>query len=493
MKKRILPALLMSVLISSAISQTTITLQPDAVNGKDALLHGLFSQVNNNFGSNAQFTAAAATFSFNPGIIRSIVAFDLSSVPANATITNAKLSLYAWGQGSGLGSHLSNPTPNNGWLERVTSTWNESAVTWNTMPSTTILNRAALPVSISPTQDYLNTNVTSLVQDMVNNPTSSFGFMMKLDDETPYATLAFFSSDCTDSTKRPKLVIEYVVPTSTDSCISLQPNPLNGKDALLHGLSSQVNNNFGSNVQFTAAASTFSAISGVLRSIVEFDLSSVPTNANIVSAGLSFHAWGQVAGLGPHSTQSGTNESWLERITSTWNESTVTWNNQPSTTTLNRVLLAASSAPTQNYLNTDVTLLVQDMINNPSTSFGFMLKLDTESPYRTMAFYSSDAASSALRPSLDICYSTANGLSKNNTINPVIVLYPNPANEFVTVKLNHNHSNTPYEVIDQIGRIVLKGQFNETINTLNLNDLKTGIYFLKIETINNQMFKIIKK
>ena len=60
-----------------------------------------------------------------------------------------------------------------------------------------------------------------------------------------------------------------------------------------------------------------------------------------------------------------------------WNEQSITWNNQPNVTTQNQIIVPASSSVHQNY-NINVTSLVQDIINNPNSSFGFSLKLQTE-------------------------------------------------------------------------------------------------------------------
>ena len=83
---------------------------------------------------------------------------------------------------------------------------------------------------------------------------------------------------------------------------------------------------------------------------------------------------------------------------------TVTWNNQPSTTTQNQVSLSASGSNTQNYLNIDVQALVQDMVNAAGQNNGFMLQLQTESPLRSLLFASSDHANSALHPRLEVVY-----------------------------------------------------------------------------------------
>jgi hypothetical protein len=48
--------------------------------------------------------------------------------------------------------------------------------------------------------------------------------------------------------------------------------------------------------------------------------------------------------------------------------------------------------------------MVQDMVTNPATNFGFMLRLETEILYRSLLFASSDHSNSALWPELTVSY-----------------------------------------------------------------------------------------
>ncbi len=145
---------------------------------------------------------------------------------------------------------------------------------------------------------------------------------------------------------------------------------------------------------------------GIRRSLINFDLSSIPQNAKIVDATLNLYynpKSADVPSTMGHSQRDGSNKSILSRITSPWLEETVTWNNQPSISTDNQILVKDSDAQDENY-SIDVKDLVEDMVANPNESFGFMYMLDNENYYRAMLFASSDNENSDLHPKLEIEY-----------------------------------------------------------------------------------------
>lgn len=78
-----------------------------------------------------------------------------------------------------------------------------------------------------------------------------------------------------------------------------------------------------------------------------------------------------------------------------------------------------------------------------------------------------------------------NSSSVNNILANSISLYPNPTSGFITIKTLFNSN---YNLIDCIGKEHQKGFLLEGTNFINLNQIKSGIYFLKI---NNQTYKLI--
>lgn len=198
--------IIFQIISINSYSQDTLVLQPNGICGKDATLSSKWP--NNNSGAHPDFIAAAWTHSGTPSTVRGLLEFDLSSIPSNSTVISAELSLFWSNNNLNLG-HSSLNFPNIAHLKRVTSPWDENTVTWNTEPTSTNTNMILLPESINGTQDYPNIDVTSLTQDMINNPSNSFGFLFKQTAEQYYRSMLFASSDFPDPTKHPKIVIIY--------------------------------------------------------------------------------------------------------------------------------------------------------------------------------------------------------------------------------------------------------------------------------------------
>ena len=155
---------------------------------------------------------------------------------------------------------------------------------------------------------------------------------------------------------------------------------------------------------FIALAWTFNGNLVVSRSLMKFDFSSIPEDAIIDSVKLSLYSYSSIGNY-THSTLGGSNLSYLKRITSEWDYIVVTWNNQPTTTNENQVVLAQSQYEIQNYLDIDVTELCVGMINNSATNFGFMIQLEVEEYYRRLIFASGANENESIRPRLEVYYS----------------------------------------------------------------------------------------
>lgn len=280
------------------------------------------------------------------------------------------------------------------------------------------------------------------------------------------------------------LVLLSTFTANTQISISLQPNATDGKDAEIFscvgcGFSTT---NYGNHPDFNAMAWTYGGEDSHIRSLIEFDLTSIPQSAVVSQAFLSlYHSPTSVEG--EHESLTGSNESVLRRVTSTWDENTVTWNTQPSTTSTNEVMLAESTSPTQNYLNIDVTSLVQDMIDNPSTSFGFQLKAVTEIPYRKLIFASSDHADTNLHPKLDITYDDVNSTSSHTNFKDLFKVYPNPTSNILNIDLNTSHVDS-IEIINSVGQTLVKVNSPSQFESFDMSSFPDGVVFIRFYSQN---------
>ncbi len=142
------------------------------------------------------------------------------------------------------------------------------------------------------------------------------------------------------------------------------------------------NGNGGNIPMFRASGWTESEETDNFRSLIKFDLYGfIPVGHVVTSAIITFKTdlrWSEPHEINFPGTHS--NEVYLEKVTGYWHESGVTWNNQPPTTTEDRVFVSQSLSVYETKV-IDITEFVQDFVDNPSSNYGFMMKLVDESPF----------------------------------------------------------------------------------------------------------------
>ncbi len=259
---------------------------------------------------------------------------------------------------------------------------------------------------------------------------------------------------------------------ATGQTLTLQPGPSDGMDLRLCSLAGYSTS---SGTELPADAWTYQGTPGIDHSFIYFDLSSIPSGSTVTSAELSLYGATDLPS-GAHSTLSGSNEWLIQRITTSWNLST-TWATSPSVTTSNQVSMPASTSSDQNF-QADVTTLVQDMVDNPQSSFGFMLKLQTESHYRRVNFASRNYPNPSKRPKLVVNYTTTAGISE--IIESTVSVYPNPtATGEIQIRINDD-SDVKVELYSLFGEKVYTGEIHGNNSIIDLSFLKKGIYHLKL-------------
>ena len=135
----------------------------------------------------------------------------------------------------------------------------------------------------------------------------------------------------------------------------------------------------------------------LLRTYIQFDLSTVPVNAVVVYADLRLYQWFT---YGSDNFTIG-----LYGVTGDWDESTITWNLQPTSSAdaeITNNITAGATTWESWYIDT----LVQGWLDGTITNYGMMLKDTDESSVNTAAyFYTSDyTTDTTKRPILTIYY-----------------------------------------------------------------------------------------
>lgn len=74
-----------------------------------------------------------------------------------------------------------------------------------------------------------------------------------------------------------------------------------------------------------------------------------------------------------------------------------------------------------------------------------------------------------------------------------VKVFPNPADDIINICISNEFINRQFFLFDALDRIVKLGIFHKKNNALNISDLSSGIYFLKLGNSDNECYKVIKK
>src|SRR5690554_3402924 len=551
-------ALLFATPIFSQV--TTVTIQPSASAGKDAMVIDVNPSVN--YGGLNFMRVMNSVDYLNRGYIE----IDVTSIPLNAIIIEAKLKLFGYAVWS----------PTTMEVSRVIEPWQENAITWANVPNVTNVDIKTQTFG-SSNNVFHEIDVRSHVQEFVNYPHLNFGWRLRPQNETSNGNgSVYWTSDYSSSAKRPKLEISYVLPieitanqiihadtpSSSNGSISVNategdgtytyqwingatgndipgetsstinnlspgwygvkvtdglgnisymafvvgakcgeveiefnPGPDFMDDAYVYNL---IKNGINNGVTYNGGLSqTLHSENGtnsnwyLAKSIMKFNLQIDP-NLQVNSANFYLYS------TGAHWNLTGTNESKMNRVIASWQESLVTYNTVPSSTITDQVLLPATTSASQNEV-LDLIDFVNYWQQNPQENFGFTFELQNPTPnkYRRRIYYSSDYSISAMRPKLVLHLGGP-------------CMYAKPKKQLDGVKYRSNGDNfyffyseeyfdenatLNYKVYSSNRSIVLDTQNQNLINlygdnrlSLDVSSLSIGAYVLEIENDKGEMF-----
>ena len=129
--------------------------------------------------------------------VYSYIRFDLSGIPANATVQKAVLRLFVSG------------APGSGSFDvyQINTVWTETTLTWNNKPALGASATGGHPVPLDYTylQKFVLVDITSLVQQWVNGTTANNGVALALTTQT--GSFSFDTKEATNTSHQPELDI----------------------------------------------------------------------------------------------------------------------------------------------------------------------------------------------------------------------------------------------------------------------------------------------
>jgi gliding motility-associated-like protein len=156
-----------------------------------------------------EFTTERWTSSGTPTSADGVLKFNLTSIPGNAIINSATISLYSNNSVANWAGQPTAGTNNAAKLSRITSNWTAPSFP-NTYPSFSSTNQVSLAQTPTTNSNHLNIDAKNLIQDIISNGNN--GILFHLNTSNFYNCLQMHSWQSSDTSKHPKLVLCYTIP-----------------------------------------------------------------------------------------------------------------------------------------------------------------------------------------------------------------------------------------------------------------------------------------
>jgi len=82
---------------------------------------------------------------------------------------------------------------------------------------------------------------------------------------------------------------------------------------------------------------------------------------------------------------------------------------------------------------------------------------------------------------------------EENLIDDLISVYPNPTNDYLTIKSKNGDINTTYALLNSLGQQILTGKLTGETTTVDVTKLPSGLYFMQVGEEEKHQFKLMKK
>jgi hypothetical protein len=150
----------------------TIELVPNPDSAQDAMV--LETSPSTNYGEDTRLSVGTV----NTGRVRSLLKFDVSSIPDGVVLDAATLRTYFDH------THTTNAYDVTIGAYRVTGPWSESSVTWNTMPTYSLTGVGFDVKAAGQSSAWHEFGMTALAQGWLNDPANNYGVLLRAQSET---------------------------------------------------------------------------------------------------------------------------------------------------------------------------------------------------------------------------------------------------------------------------------------------------------------------
>ncbi len=346
------------------------------------------------------------------GLAKSLLRFNLLMLPADAIVDEAILQLYYTGRSNGnsltLGAH------------GVLADWIDSQVNWSQRKTgvnwgvvgmgsgSDYTATAAATVAVPGAGGaWVDLNITNLAQSWVTNPTANLGLVLTQEAASGYVNYNFCSelgwTPCT-AAQAPKLTLRYHL---------FPPPPV--KTTFQQGVGGYTGNQA---TWFDAAGSSNNTAellvgqNGIAKSLLKFDVATIPITATVDEATLRLYQTGRSNGnlltLGAHRVLADWVDSqanWTQRQTGvSWGVAGMGSGSDYLAAADGTVSLASEGGA---WVDLDVKTMVQEWVNTPAANLGLVLTQETASGYVYYKFCSElgvSPCSATQAPQLTIWY-----------------------------------------------------------------------------------------
>lgn len=191
-------------IISQLPQSETVVLSPQDTSTLIASADG-FMWSGNGSGGNSTVDYLRIGYSTTSGANRSVIKFDLSSIPSNAIISDADLSVY---YDTAYGSNSTRSVE----AHRITSSWVEGSLSWNNNYSSYVEDTSTVG---GPVKEWQSWDIDDLVGEWVDGTYPNYGVLLRSVNESGSSTnlLQFWSKDYLAVNFRPILEVDYSIPT----------------------------------------------------------------------------------------------------------------------------------------------------------------------------------------------------------------------------------------------------------------------------------------